>query len=349
MTFHRRWARRLSSLAWPIVALASVAWSLFLLQAKLEAEVSSDPVVKAMLDDGGLFSDMKVISQTILDQLAQIPLEGYLFSLLAAAVAYGALAWYDRIALTHLGRLKGISWAYAGVSSFVAYALAHNIGASVLSGGAVRLRAYTAKGLTKTEVALLVGMCSFTFGYGTVLLLGVVLLAEPQLLRPLADLLPAAALPDPAVRAIGALLIGLCSLYVAGSTLGLKPLRLGKVQLAYPRLGVVGQQMIAAPLEIMAAASIIYFALPQTGNPGYLFVLGAFVMSFSIGLLSQVPGGVGVMEAVFLTVMPELPATSLVAALLVWRLLYLLIPLALSGPIILAFEHRQLLRAHRGA
>ena len=49
-------------------------------------------------------------------------------------------------------------------------------------------------------------------------------------------------------------------------------------------------------------------------------------------------------EAVFLAVMPNLPVSAVLAALLVWRLLYLLLPLALSGPIILAFEHRQLAR-----
>jgi hypothetical protein len=71
-------------------------------------------------------------------------------------------------------------------------------------------------------------------------------------------------------------------------------------------------------------------------------VLGAFLLSFSAGLLSQVPGGVGVMEAVFLAVMPGIPATALFAALLVWRLLYLLVPLALSIPVILLFERSQL-------
>lgn len=58
----------------------------------------------------------------------------------------------------------------------------------------------------------------------------------------------------------------------------------------YPRLPVVVRQLIAAPLELIAAAGIIYFVLPETGNPGFLVVLGAFMLSFSAGLLSN-PGG----------------------------------------------------------
>ena len=97
----------------------------------------------------------------------------------------------------------------------------------------------------------------------------------------------------------------------------------------------------------MGAAGIIYFALPQEGNPGFIVVLGAFLLSFSAGLLSQVPGGVGVMEAVFLAVMPGVPATAVVAALLVWRLFYLLLPLALSLPVIVLFERSQIGKATR--
>ncbi|MGH8552078.1 MAG: hypothetical protein ACRERS_02180, partial [Methylococcales bacterium] len=209
----------------------------------------------------------------------------------------------------------------------------------------VRLRAYTAKGLLVADVAVLVALCAFTFAYGTVLLFGLVLLLEPRLLAPLVHLVPMLALPESLVRLIGFGLLGLCLLYVIGSWWHFKPVRIGSVDIVYPRLDVVGRQLIAAPLELLSAAGIVYFVLPETGNPGYFIVLGAFLTSFSVGLLSQVPGGLGVMEAVFLAVITEIPATGVVAALLVWRLLYLLIPLALSTPIILAFEHTQLNRA----
>ena len=110
---------------------------------------------------------------------------------------------------------------------------------------------------------------------------------------------------------------------------------------------IVARQCLAAPLELIGAAGIIYFALPAEGNPGFQIVLGAFLLSFSAGLLSQVPGGVGVMEAVFLAVMPGIPATAVVAALLVWRIFYLLLPLAMAVPAIILFERSQIGKATR--
>jgi hypothetical protein len=101
---------------------------------------------------------------------------------------------------------------------------------------------------------------------------------------------------------------------------------------------------MAAPLELIAAAGIIYFVLPEAGNPGIITVLGAFLLSFSAGLLSQTPGGIGVMEAVFIAVLPTVAPSSVIAALLIWRLMYLLIPLAISLPIVVAFERAQLKR-----
>lgn len=331
--------KRFVHIVWKLVVALIVIGSVRLLYIKLQAEVSHDPVTKALLDNGGVWSDVKVIAVAIFNYVLEVPFLSHVFAGLSAIAAYLALAWYDRIALMHLDRLKGISWPYVAVCSFVTYALGHNLGASVLSGGLVRLRAYCAKGLKATEVAALVAMCSFTFLFGTLLLLGAVLLFEPTLVLSLANLIPWMVLPVWIIQTSGVFLLLLCALYVLGSWRTFKPFRLGTLDIVYPRLGIVGRQLIAAPMEIMAAAGIIYFVLPEASNPGYFVVLGAFVLSFSAALVSQAPGGLGVMEAVFLAIVDTVAPTNVIAALLIWRLLYLLLPLALSIPVILAFEH----------
>ena len=96
--------------------------------------------------------------------------------------------------------------------------------------------------------------------------------------------------------------------------------------------------MLAGPLELIGAAGIIYFALPQAGNPGFLVVLGVFLASFSLALISHAPGGLGVLEYAFLNAMPDAPAASVLAALLVFRLLYLILPLLFSLFVVVAFE-----------
>jgi len=333
---------------WPLIGLVAVVWSVDLLWDKLKSEAGTDAAIQALLEQGGFWDNLKIVASRIAQKIGLISPAAFLHAGLATLVAYAALAWYDRIALIHLGKEKGFSWAYISVCSFVTYALSHNIGASVVSGGMVRYRAYTAKGLSAAEVAVLVALCSFTFAFGTILLMGLVLVIEPEILRPLARLSPKFAIGDGAATLIGYGMLGFCALYTIGAWLKFRPLKLGTFELIYPRLPIVARQYLAAPLELAGAAGIIYFALPDQGNPGFLIVLGAFLLSFSAGLLSQVPGGVGVMEAVFLAVMPGVPAPAVFAALLVWRMFYLIIPLVISLPVVLLFERRQL-RQHARA
>ena len=334
--------QKIKDFLWPIIGLVAVVLSTRALYTKLYDEAASHPEVAARLEQAGWWPSLKIIASVIGGKLAAIPTEGYILAFACTLAAYAALAWYDRIALIHLHKEKGISWLFVAACSFTTYALSHNIGASVVSGGAVRYRAYTSKGLTAAEVAVLVALCSFTFAYGTMILTGLVLLGEPQILTPLLKKTPFEGLSLTTIRLVGAAILFLCALYVFGAWKKLRPLVIKGFTLEYPRMEVVARQLVAAPLELIGAAGIIYFALPDAGNPGFFIVLGAFLLSFSAGLLAQVPGGVGVMEAVFISVMPGVPATSVFAALLVWRLFYLIMPLALAIPVILLFEEKRL-------
>lgn len=99
--------------------------------------------------------------------------------------------------------------------------------------------------------------------------------------------------------------------------------------------------MIIGPIELMAAAAIIYFTLPAAGNPGYFIVLGVFVIAFSVALLSHAPGGLGVLEIVFLAGLPDMDRAAVLSALLAFRLFYLIIPLILALGVVLVFERSQ--------
>ena len=277
------------------------------------------------------------VNDISLDELANslhaIPVKGWLLAFLATAGAYTALAWYDRIALDHLG--KKISWWFITLCSFTTYALAHNIGASVFSGALVRYRAYRTKGLTPVEIGVVILFCSFTFGLGTILAGGVVLLINPQLIQRIANITPWLSV------AIGLGLLTLVALYVYGAWRQMKPWTRGKLHFEYPRLQIVKRQLLAGPLELLCAAAIIYFALPEANNPGYLTILGIFLASFSLALLSHAPGGLGVLEVTFLAALPEMEKVDVLAALIVFRGLYLLLPFALAMLVVSAFAYKQ--------
>lgn len=298
---------------WPAVGFAAVIFSIWLLYHELR----------------GLSLD------ELWDSLMAISARDWTLAIGATLLAYGALAGYDRLALMHLGRK--VNWLFVTVCSFTTYALSHNIGASVFSGSVVRYRAYTAKGLSGAEVGVLVAFCSFTFVLGTIMLTGIVFLLEPALFERFVDVMPIAA-----SSATGIFLLMLVAIYVIGSALHFKPLRLGSLQVHYPRLPIVARQLLVAPLELIGAAAIIYFVLPEAGNPGYLVILGIFLISFSAALLSNAPGGLGVLELVFITGLPEMDPADVLAALLVFRLLYLIIPLIMALFVVIGFERTQL-------
>ncbi|PWJ85163.1 hypothetical protein C7441_10315 [Pseudaminobacter salicylatoxidans] len=305
----------LKKIIWPAIGLSAVAFSVWLLYHELRG---------ISIEDVG-------------DGLAAIPLHRWLLAGVSSIVAYIALAGYDRIALSHLG--KRISFLFITICSFTTYALSHNIGGSVLSGAVIRYRAYATKGLTGQEIGVLVALCSFTFALGALLLGSLLLIGEPEVLERFVDILPISA-----SRTTGFVLLALIGLYVFGSWLQLRPLRLGSLQIHYPRLSIVAQQLIIGPMELMAAAAIIYFALPAEGNPGYFIVLGVFVVSFSVALLSHAPGGLGVLEVVFLAGLSDMDPVSVLAALVVFRLFYLIVPLILALFVVLLFEKSQFSR-----
>jgi glycosyltransferase 2 family protein len=294
-----------------------------------------------------LYHELRGLSlEALWSSLTSIPTHQYLLAALSTLVAYGALAWYDRIALLHLG-VTHISWWFVSVCSFTTYALSHNIGASVFSGALVRYRAYTSKGLSAAQVAVLVALCSFTFGLGTVFLGGVVLTISPDLFSRLPEAIPAALRDESTARIIGLAMLAFVGLYVLGSVLHMRPLCIRNFKIEYPRPAIMGRQLIAAPLELLGAAGIIYFALPETGNPGFIAVLAAFLASFSAALVSHAPGGLGVFELVFVAIMPDVPKAEVLAALIIFRLFYLIIPFALAIAVVLLFERARVAQSWR--
>ena len=95
-----------------------------------------------------------------------------------------------------------------------------------------------------------------------------------------------------------------------GSLLHFRPFRFGGFEFVYPRPPVAARQLLAGPLELIGAAGIIFFALPAAANPGFIVVLGVFLASFSLALVSHAPGGLGVLEIAVLEGMPDVPQAN---------------------------------------
>lgn len=298
---------------WPVLGLVVVAISIGLLYRELRG---------LSLDDLG-------------ESFAAITWRHWMLSVAGAVFSYIALAAYDALALRYLGRQ--VSRMFIVVTSFTTYALSHNLGASVLSGSIIRYRAYSSKGLSAIEIGQLVAFCSLTFALGTIVLTGIVLVFDPSIAIRYAE-----GMSQYVTQAIGAFLLLLVAAYVFGSWKQLRPWKIGPVKIEYPSLNTVILQLIIGPLELLGAAAIIYFALPSATSPDFFTVLGIFLMSFSAALISSAPGGLGVLELLFVSGLPEVPPSDLLAALIIFRLLYLLLPFAISIVVVFLFERRNL-------
>ncbi|MES0096823.1 lysylphosphatidylglycerol synthase domain-containing protein [Mesorhizobium sp. M0019] len=301
---------------WPVIGIAAVVFSLWLLLHELRG-ISLDDVWAGII---------------------AIPARGWVLAALSSVIAYASLAGYDHIALLHIG--KKVSWLFVTFCSFTTYALSHNIGGSVFSGAVIRYRAYGTRGLTGQDVGILVAICWITFVLSTLFVSSIVLLLEPEVIDRFSGT------PHHRLAQAGGLaMLLVVAAYVFGSWLHLRPLRIGSFQLHYPALPIVARQLLVGPIELLAAAAIIFFALPATGNPGYFIVLGVFLVSFSIAQISHAPGGLGVFEVVFLAGLSHMDQVGVLAALLVFRLFYLIIPLLIALGVVLFFEHSQYSRS----
>src|ERR1700739_3867193 len=127
---------------------------------------------------------------------------------LFVAAGYFTLTFYDLFALRTIGRDEVPYWA-AVLGSFTSYAVGHNVGASVFSGGAVRYRVYSAWGLSVIEVTKICFIAGLTFWLGNATVLGLGILHAPQAARALDQL------PLWANRLLALVMLGLLAGYVA--------------------------------------------------------------------------------------------------------------------------------------
>ncbi|MFA7522268.1 MAG: bifunctional lysylphosphatidylglycerol flippase/synthetase MprF [Halothiobacillaceae bacterium] len=274
--------------------------------------------------------------RTILGQIASIPPGLVLLAVAATAGSYLGLTGYDRLALRWIER--PFAYRRIALASFTAYALAYNVGFSVLSGGAVRYKLYGGWGLSATEIAKIIGFVAWTTILGVSTILGIAAIGEGQRLVGLMGL------PGWFGSLFGAVL-----LLIPTGWLVLAALKIGKLTwrghaLTVPPLPIATGQIIVSLIDHAFAALALYVLLPDSVGFGPLGFLGLYVIANSIGVISNVPGGVGVFDAVILLAVPHEANASTVAALVIYRSVYYLLPLTLAG---LLFAGRTLRRPGR--
>jgi len=239
------------------------------------------------------------------------------------AAGYLTLTFYDLFALRTIGRSE-VPYRVAALGSFTSYAIGHNVGASVFSGGAVRYRIYSAWGLSVIEVTKICFVAGLTFWLGNAAVLGLGVLYAPQAARAI-DQLP------PAVNEAFALVILLLlAAYIAW--VWVKPRIIGREgwQVALPGGPLTLVQILIGILDLSCCALAMYMLVPDEPNLGFVTVAVIFVAATLLGFASHAPGGLGVFDAAMMVALWQFDKEDLLAGLLLFRLLYYIVPFAIS-------------------
>ena len=245
----------------------------------------------------------------------------------AAAVfvagGYFTLTFYDLFALRTIGRDE-IPYRIAALSGFSSYAIGHNIGATVFTGGAVRYRIYSVYGLSAIEVAKICFVAGLTFWLGNATVLGLSVFFEPQAAMPI-DQLPAAL-----NRGVAALILLALGSYIVWVWSAPREIGQGQWKVGLPSGPSTLVQIVIGLCDLGFCTMAMYMLLPNEPNIGFVTLLVVFVCATMLGFASHAPGGLGVFDAAMLVALWQFQKEDLVAGLLVFRVLYYLVPFAIA-------------------
>ena len=281
-----------------------------------------------------LHKEMAGISrEAVTAQIREIPVLALVASALFTVCSYLALTAYDATGLRYLGHK--MPYRRSALTAFMAFAVGQNVGLAALSGGAIRYRMYSLAGLTASEIATLIVFLTVTFALGALALFGIALILMPTAQTAILKL------PPLSISLTGIALITVPVIYMAIAISRREPIRIGNWHLAVPGPGIAFTQICISLADLMFASATLYVLLEPILHIGYFPFLGIYLLAMFAGLVSSVPGGIGIFEAVLLAALPQVPTSALLGTIIVYRLIYYVAPLILALGLLTVHEAQQ--------
>ena len=251
-------------------------------------------------------------------------------ALLLTAVSFLALTGYDALALRQL-RLR-VPYPTTALASFTSYAISFTLGFPLITAGTVRYWIYSGKGLSAGKVASLTVIAGLTFWLGMALLLGIGFAVRADGVSHLDHL-------DPILnRLIGAGVILTLVVYLVWASQGHRHATIQGFKLELPGFWLTTGQLCLGLVDLCAAAGVLFVLLPPPRAIDYLTFVTIYVFGSLLGIASNAPGGIGVFEATMLKTVPAPSEAALFASLLLFRIIYYLVPFVLALALLGAHE-----------
>lgn len=261
----------------------------------------------------------------ILQYLNGIPLMQVLAAVVLTMLSYFIMTGYDFFALKFINR--PLSFRKIATASFIGYAFSNNIGLSMVAGASIRYRLYSSWGLSALEITKVIIFNTLSIWLGFLALGSTVFLFEPLAIPGSLNI------PFATDRPLGFIFLIPIILYAALSIFKRGSISVGATDIPIPPARLFLPQVMVATIDWTMAGSILYVLLPpEITLPNFL---GIYLLAQFAGLVSQIPGGLGIFEAVILIFLsPLMPASSIIGSLVIYRLTYYILPLLLAAVIL---------------
>jgi len=258
----------------------------------------------------------------VVQKMREVPRAKLLLAAACALGAFLAIALYEGIAVRYVKRSLGIG--KPALTALIAYPIGHALGQMLLSASAIRYRMYTPAGFSAVEVGATVLMCALPYGLAFGLLVDLALVFAPDRLA------VAVGVPAGWLFALGLLGLAKDLGYAVLVVCRKAPIRLGGWAVNLPSARVTTLQVVVGMIDIGLISSILYLLLPASADIGFLPFVAIYLAAILAGSLSHVPAGIGVLESMLLLLLPQVPPAELLAAVLLYRVIYEVIPLMIA-------------------
>ncbi len=264
----------------------------------------------------------KAIAATGDDQIA--------LAVLLAGVSFFALTGYDALALRQL-RLR-VPYKTTALASFTSYAISFVLGFPLITAGTVRYWIYSQVGIRASKVASLTLIAGINFWFGMILVIAAGLTFRSEAISAINHLTPALNL------LIGLGMLGSILSYLVWVSVRRRTVRIHGFRLELPGLWLSLGQIVLGVIDQSAAAGVIYALLPPQSHIDFPTFAATYVFGCMLGVASNAPGGIGVFEVAMLKVVPGVAQESLLASLLLFRIIYYIAPFILALALLGAHE-----------
>ncbi|MHC5612314.1 MAG: lysylphosphatidylglycerol synthase domain-containing protein [Nostoc sp.] len=269
----------------------------------------------------------------ILNSLAAIPKSRLSWAVWLTALGYLVMIGYDILGFSYINR--SLSWNKIALTSFISSAFSNTIGFALLTGSAIRYRFYSSWGVSAVAIAQVIAFANFTFWLGMFAVAGLLFIINPLKIPTQLHL------PFATVRPIGMIFLLLVAAYLLGSIFIKQPLIIRGQEFRFPSFKISLAQIAISSFDWILAAAVLYVVLPTNISLSYLDFLGIYLLAMFAGVVSNVPGGLGVFETIILLILSsKVSAAAVLGSMLVYRGVYYYLPLLLAAGLLGLYEIR---------